>query len=251
MTSISVAMATYNGAKYIAEQLDSIIEQLGDNDEIVISDDKSTDDTKKIIQNYADKDDRIKLFINEGKGIISNFENAINICKNEIVVLCDQDDKWSVNKLSVIKKYFDSDKELTLLLSDAYITDEELNIVNDSFYKVRNSKSGILHNIIKNSYLGCTMAFRQSAKMFILPIPENVGMHDIWIGNIMEIFGKVSFTPEKLVYYRRHKNTVTKIKSKKSKSIKKMFVLRKNLILELLKRRNLIKKGKKKNYVEN
>ena len=247
MANISVAMATFNGEKYISEQLDSIIAQLGGEDELIISDDKSSDNTVEIVKGYMDTDDRIKLFSNLNSGVINNFENAIKLCNNEIVFLCDQDDVWVKNKVAVTKKYFENDNELMVVVSDAYVTDDKLNVIIDSFYKSRNSKKGVVRNIIKNSYLGCTMAFRQSAKPYFLPIPSNIGMHDMWIGISMEMFGKTQFIAEKLVYYRRHESTVTKVNEKsKFPNIKRTVLQRKNLVLELYKRSKSIKKGKTK-----
>ena len=96
--SISIAMATYNGEKYIKDQLDSILVQLGKDDEIIISDDKSTDQTTEIIKKYIKEDSRIKLLEGPQKGFVKNFENALLNCSNEIIFLCDQDDIWLENK---------------------------------------------------------------------------------------------------------------------------------------------------------
>jgi len=244
MGNISVAMATYNGEKYISEQLDSILPQLAGEDELIISDDNSKDNTVEIIKGYIASDDRIKLFSNLNSGVIKNFENAIKLCKNEIVFLCDQDDVWVNNKVAVTKKYFENDDKLMVIVSDAYVTDDKLNVIIDSFFKSRNSQKGVVRNIIKNSYLGCTMAFRQSAKPYFLPIPSNIGMHDMWIGISMEMFGETKFIAEKLVYYRRHESTVTKINKSKFPNIRSTVLRRKNLVLELYKRNKIIKKRK-------
>jgi len=244
MANISVAMATFNGEKYISEQLDSILPQLGSEDELIVSDNMSKDDTVEIIKGYMNFDDRIKLFSNLNQGVIGNFENAINLCNNEIVFLCDQDDVWVDNKVAVTKKYFENDNELMVIVSDAYVTDDKLNVIIDSFFRLMNSQKGVVRNVIKNSYLGCTMAFRQSAKSYFLPIPLNIGMHDMWIGISMEMFGETQFIAEKLVYYRRHESTVTKMNKSKFSNFRSIVLQRKNLVFELYKRHNIIKKGK-------
>ena len=244
MFNISVAMATFNGEKYISEQLESILPQLGDSDEIIISDDRSKDSTLKIINEYMKSDDRIKLVTNLNQGVIKNFENAIKLCKNELVFLCDQDDVWAPNKVSVIKGYFKNDDKLLVIVSDVYVTNDKLNVINDSFYKLMNSQKGIVHNVLKNSYLGCTMAFRQITKSYFLPIPPNIGMHDMWIGISMEMFGKTQFIPEKLVYYRRHGSTVTKMNKSKFSNIRNAILQRKNLMFELIKRHNIVRREK-------
>ena len=154
---ISVCMATYNGEKYIKEQLESILSQIGENDEVIISDDSSTDNTVEIIKAFSDN--RIKIFENQKfKYPIFNFENALNNATGDIIVLSDQDDIWKVNKIETIKKYMHN---YDLVLSDATIIDEYGNLIKESFYKLNNSRMGFIQNIIKNSYLGCAMGFNR------------------------------------------------------------------------------------------
>ena len=101
----SVCMATYNGQKYLREQIESILCQLSANDELVISDDHSTDSTVDIIRSYGDS--RIKMYANElTKGVTHNFENALNKSKGDIIFLADQDDVWLPNKISKMEKKF-------------------------------------------------------------------------------------------------------------------------------------------------
>ena len=119
---ISVCLATYNGEKYIKEQLDSILPQLSANDEIIISDDNSTDDTINIIRSL--NDERIKIYVNKTKGIVKNFENALNNASGDIIFLSDQDDVWKNDKVKKILSAFSSDNSLTLVFSNAEIIDE-------------------------------------------------------------------------------------------------------------------------------
>ena len=229
-TRISVAMATYNGEKYIKEQLDSILRQLSSNDEIIISDDGSTDNTVKIINSYKDK--RIKLINGPKLGVKKNFENAIKNCNGKYIFLSDQDDIWLDNKVSIILEEFKKNN-CTILLHDAIVFDSDTNeIIYDSFYKFRNSKKGIINNIIKNSYIGCCMVFDSSLKDKILPIPNNIEMHDQWIGILGEKYGTSLFIDEKLIKYRRHDNNVSKLKHN---SLFKMIKMRLIFIKELLK----------------
>ena len=232
--NISVALTTYNGEKYISAQLDSIIQQFDVDDEIIISDDNSTDNTINIINKYVDNDLRIKLFINKRKGISSNFQNSISNSSNEIVFLCDQDDIWAEDKVITVKNYFELNKVI-LIISDAFIVDSNLNIINESYYKFRNSEKGIIRNIIKNSYLGCAMAFRKELKNIILPIPPKVPMHDMWIGIMAETNGEVLFVPEKLIYYRRHNGNATQSVSKTS--MRQKILWRTNLVKEIILRK--------------
>lgn len=234
---VSVAMATYNGEKFIKEQVDSILSQLGPNDEIIVSDDRSTDNTIQILKGYNDS--RIKIHTNKGKGIIPNFENAIYYCENDIIFLCDQDDVWLPNKVQVIKDYFKEHKDVNLILSDCYVTDGNLKVTNESFFQIRNSKKGILRNIIKNSYLGCAMVFRKELKQIILPMPENTPMHDMWIGVLAEMTGDVLLVNDRLFYYRRHDFNATKINKKLD--IYKFTKWRKDLVVNLMERKKQIK----------
>lgn len=229
-------MATYNGEKYIEEQINSIVSQISDGDEIVISDDGSSDKTREIIAKFS-KEYNIRVFENTEKGVITNFENAIKNTINEIIFLCDQDDVWAKDKVSTITSLF-RDNKLDLVLSDAIVVDEKLQLLFDSNFKLVGSNTGVIKNIFRNSYMGCCMAFRENLKDIILPFPKNIPMHDNWIGILAELNGKVSWTPKKLVYYRRHKNTITGLKRK---SIITRLIWRKNLVLQLLKRQLEVK----------
>lgn len=200
MSKISVCMATYNGAKYIKEQLDSILCQLGENDEIVISDDSSTDDTIVIIKAYNDS--RIKLYENQKfHSPIFNFENALKNATGDYICLCDQDDIWLPNKVNTIKESLAS---CDLIVSDCKIVDANLNILHESFFQLHSSKKGFWRNWIRNSYLGCCMAFRKEILKFALPFPKKIAMHDIWIGLLVNLLGKVEFINTPHVLYRRH-----------------------------------------------
>jgi len=231
--NISVAMATYNGAKYIEEQIDSILKQLNLDDELVVSDDNSNDSTLEILKKYQNTDKRILIYPNEGKGILANFENAISKCSNEIIFLSDQDDIWLGNKVQIVKNQF-TDCKVSLVLSDCYIVDSELKVIYESFYERSKTKRGIIKNVIKNSYLGCGMAFRSELKSIILPFPKDIPMHDAWIGILAEMYGEVSIIPDKLFCYRRHNSNATQIESS---NLKQMFIWRKNLIKNLYRRK--------------
>ena len=223
---ISVAMATYNGEKYVRDQIDSILKELKSYDELIISDDGSIDDTVKIIKNIGDP--RIKLIKGPRMGVKQNFANAIKNCTGKYIFLADQDDIWLDGKVErVLSKFND---KVTCVLHDAKIVDEKLNIINDSFFGFRKSKLGKINNIVKNSYIGCCMAFSKELKPFILPIPDDIEMHDQWIGLLSEKYGKSVLLNEPLILYRRHgKNT----SSFKHYGILKMFNNRNKFVRRL------------------
>nr|WP_263324821.1 glycosyltransferase family 2 protein [Neobacillus sp. Marseille-Q6967] len=210
---VSVAMATYNGEKFLQQQIDSILSQLSSEDELIISDDHSTDQTLKIIDKYTKGDHRVKLFMNEEKGVTSNFENAIKRTQNDIVFLSDQDDVWKPEKVQTVKSYYEKNPHIQMIMSDITVVDNDLNPTIESFYEFRGSRSGVMKNIIKNSYIGCAMSFRRELKSKILPIPRNVPMHDMWIGLVADMNHSALLIPEKLIYYRRHDQTVTTVEN--------------------------------------
>jgi glycosyltransferase involved in cell wall biosynthesis len=204
---ISVCMATYNGEKYIKEQLDSILCQLNIDDEVIISDDGSTDATIVIIESY--QDNRIVLFKNSFKNVVRNFEFVINQAKGEYVFLSDQDDIWHQDKVKEYIENFTNNTEVSLIISDLQIIDKNDGLVDRQFYK-KGFTDNFTKNIIANNFIGCSMAFKSNVKKTILPFPKNIAMHDWWIGTCCIISGKVRFVDEKLNYYRRHDNNVTK-----------------------------------------
>lgn len=202
---ISVCMTTYNGEKYIEEQVDSILNQLCENDELIVCDDVSIDRTLTIIEGMNDI--RIKIIRNnENVGVVKNFEKAIDLANGDFIFLADQDDIWEYNKIECFMNEF---HDSGLLVSDAFIIDSEGKLIRDSFFNNSNPVKGLLHNIYKNPYLGCCMAFRAELKKYILPFPEKIAMHDIWIGNIVYKYGKIKFVNEKLLRYRRHGNNIS------------------------------------------
>ena len=232
----SIAMATYNGEKFISEQIDTILENMDFCDELVISDDGSTDNTINIINSYIKKDKRIKLIKGPGKGVKRNFMNAINNTKGEYIFLSDQDDLWANNKIKIMDELFDNN-DYNVIVHNATIIDKESKPYKKTFFEFRNSRTGILANIYKNKYIGCCMAFRRSLIDKIMPIPDNIEMHDQWIGIIGEMYGKNIFIDKCLIKYRRHDNNVSKMEHY---PVRIMIKNRINLIKELLKekRRN-------------
>jgi len=230
--NVSVCMATYNGEKYIRQQIETILMQLNKNDELIISDDGSNDKTLFIIENF--KDERIRVFKNEnGPNVLNNVENALKKAKGEYIFLSDQDDIWMKNKINILSNLLNT---YDLVVSDCEIINEEDELIYDSFFKKIGEKRGIIKNLYKNPYFGCCMAFKKKILQHALPFPKNIPMHDIWIGYIGELYGKTFFCDDKLIKYRRHKdNTSPATEISKSSFSKKIFS-RINLIYSLLKR---------------
>jgi glycosyltransferase involved in cell wall biosynthesis len=203
MPYISVCIATYNGEKYIKEQLDSILIQIGLNDEVIISDDCSTDKTLDIIKLINDK--RIVLLESKTKfkNHNFNFENALKKATGDIIFMADQDDIWKLNKVERVLEIFNNEN-VNLVISDCILVDANKKTISNSYFNIRNSGKGLLKNFYKNSYVGCCMAFNKKVLNSSLPFPKNTFSHDTWIGLIAELVGNTFFLNEPLVYFRRH-----------------------------------------------
>lgn len=212
-TMISVCIPTYNGEKYIRQQLESILKQLDDNDEVIISDDSSTDNTVALIKSLNDK--RINIFPNNTfRSPIYNLENALKKATGDYIFLSDQDDIWYEHKVKTIISYF---QEYNTIVSDCKIIDKNNQVLIPSFFEINQSGEGFLKNISKNSYLGCCMAFDRKILTNVLPFPPNIAMHDIWIGLITELTGKPFFLNEQLVGYRKHESNFSPTSANNSK----------------------------------
>jgi glycosyltransferase involved in cell wall biosynthesis len=238
---ISVCIATYNGAKYIKELLDSILCQLSEQDEVLISDDDSTDDTLNIIREINDK--RITIFNHKEESISSkyifakitkNFENALSHAKGNYIFLVDQDDVWLEDKVEKVINRFNDDT--LLILHDCYVVDKDKNIINNSYFNLNASRPGFYNNIINSSYLGCCMAFRKEILDVVLPFPSRPVPHDIWIGLLAEWKKRVLFLDQKLILYRRHDANLSTSSEKSTFSLKKKLSYRLILINALIKR---------------
>jgi len=200
---VTVCMASFNGENFIREQIYSILKQLSTNDELIISDDSSYDNTIEIIESI--EDNRIKLLKNQRfKNHIFNFENALKHAKGDIIFLSDQDDVWLPNKVDIFKFYFEQTKS-NLIVSDCIVVDHNLKEIRNSFYHyTRKSGHGLIKNFVRNSYLGCCMAFNRTVVEAAIPFPKDLKSHDTWLGLTAELLGETKFIEEKLLLFRRH-----------------------------------------------
>lgn len=230
---ISVCIASYNGQKWIELQIRSVLLQLDESDEVVIVDDASTDQTLEVISSISDT--RIRIFHNEHNlGVIKTFEKSILLARGQIIFLCDQDDVWHQDKISIFIQAFKQHPETTLILSDAHIIDAAGSVTEKSYFNLRGGfKFGVSRNVIKNNFLGCTMAFKSSLSELFLPFPNNIPMHDMWIGIMNEIYGKTLFLDTPLIGYRRHNWNATTLTRK---SVWQIIAWRLILVSSLLNR---------------
>ncbi len=214
---ISVCIPTYNGERYIAVQIKSILDQLKDDDEIIISDDNSTDLTISIIKGF--NDNRIKIFrnstkVNNFKGLFRilyavnrNVSNALVNASGEFIFLADQDDIWEKDKIEKILPYL---KNYDIVVHDCKIFDDRSGeTIQESYFNLVKPSKSFFRTLYKSSFHGCCMAFTKKLKDKSLPIPDLPIGHDTWIGLVGCNIGNVFFYSEKLIKYRRHENNVS------------------------------------------
>jgi len=211
---IDILLATYNGEKFLKEQIDSILNQTYKNINLIISDDESTDGTKEILKQYEKKDSRIKIFYQEKNlGYVKNFEFLLKQVKSDVFMLSDQDDVWLPEKVE--KTYEKLEKEnADLAFGDLEVVDQKLNTMYPSFndFMKLSRKIKKYINSYKLNYLyccitGCTLMLKSKWIPKILPIPKDSKrlIHDHWIGIIVGVNnGKSVYVSEKYIKYRQH-----------------------------------------------
>lgn len=231
--NISVCLASYNGCPFIKEQIASILSQLDQNDELIISDDGSFDDTLNVVNSFSDY--RIRFIENKSKihSPISNFENALYNAKHNYIFLSDQDDIWMPNKVQIMSSYL---SQYDVVVSNCMIVNKKLEIIRKYFFR-RSSDNmrGFFNNLYDNHYLGCCMAFRREVLDTILPFPEKISMHDIWIGLCAEAFFRPIFIDDRLIMYRRHGNNASNTSEKSDASLLRKICSRLYYVKEIFK----------------
>ena len=220
MEKVDILLATYNGEKYLREQIDSILNQTHTEFRLLISDDGSTDGTIEILKEYKEKDGRIDVFFQENNlGVVKNFEFLLEKVEAKYYMFSDQDDIWKETKieksLNKIEEGFD------LVYSDLEVVDENLNVTYSSYWKLKGIYNKIKkYNNFESLYLnnfitGCTMISKKELINSFMPLPNTSKfvLHDYWISLIISQNGKIAYIEEPLIKYRQHKNN--KVGSKK------------------------------------
>ncbi|MEO7559096.1 MAG: glycosyltransferase family 2 protein [Nitrosospira sp.] len=213
--SLSIALASYNGERYIAEQLNSIARQTRLPDELVIFDDASVDTTPTIVRDFARHAPfPIRFQINsERLGSTRNFETAIRACQGDIIFLCDQDDVWYEQKIAVIEERFINDPEVGAVFTDADVVDQDLRLFGPRLWKAvrfiakeqnqvatRDAFSVLLKHFVVT---GATMAFRSDYRNLVLPISD-IWVHDAWIAMLIGATSHLAALRTPLIAYRQH-----------------------------------------------
>ena len=221
--NISIVLATYNGSHYLQEQLDSILQQSVPFSELVISDDASTDDTWRMITEYAAKDSRIKAYRNETNiGFVKNFEQALIHCTGDYIALSDQDDIWLPEHIETLLSHI-GDKILAVgdaevISADGCRTGKRLSYLENLDYI---PESDMLKAYIIFFYRGCmqgaSMLFKRELLSKGLPFPHNGIYHDVWLSALACFVGGIRYIPEVVTLYRRHDMAVTGAKKRHSR----------------------------------
>lgn len=207
---ISVCVATHNGAAYIKNQIDSILCQLNDGDEIIISDDGSTDATIPIIKSIRDIRIKILCFKQPSKSshtheyVCRNFQNALMHAEGDYIFLSDQDDIWMSDKVEVCMNAL---REHDLVLHDFMHIDENENITQDLHYDGTFRRNNYF--LRAGKHFGCAMAFKRKVLDYALPFPSHLLLHDYWIGILAETLGSFYYEKRPLIRYRIHQENTS------------------------------------------
>ena len=213
MFKIDVLLATYNGEKYLEDQLDSLFDQSYQNFKIIARDDGSTDNTVKLLEMYRAKyPKRLEIICDEKKGLgpKGNFLELIKYSKSDYVMFCDQDDVWLPHKIEVsLNKIKDIEKDKPALVhSDLKVVDKKLNVIDESFWKYQNINPEIKKTnrlIVQNNITGCTVIINRKLKNLIAGRDfGNSLMHDWIIAIVASLFGTIGSIEDQTILYRQH-----------------------------------------------
>lgn len=248
---ISVCIATYNGARYLEQQLRSILPQLTASDEVIVSDDGSSDGTPQLVERvYRKYKHELAEVADLGQGKkapalhilagpaagspANNFAYALGQAKGDYIFLSDQDDVWMDDKVVTCVTAL---QEADCVLTDCTLCDGDLNEIAPSFFRQHGTKRSRLYNLfVRNGYVGGCLAFRRNVLQKALPFPPSVPMHDIWIGNIAAFGFRLVFIDKAKSLFRRHDHTASTTAAPSDKSIAARLTLRLRVAFQLFQR---------------
>ena len=207
--SVSVVIATHNGERYLKQQIDSVLAELQLGDELIVVDDASLDSTSELMASLTWQSLRI-VKNTSNIGVLRTFERALMLAHGDVVFLCDQDDIWLPGKRAAFLEAFAANALTLVVVSDAQLIDANGAMLAPSFMATRGGfQGGLLSTLIRNRYLGCAMAMRREVLTVALPIPRYVPMHDMWLGAVACVAGRVHYIASPLLQYRRHGGNVS------------------------------------------
>lgn len=209
MSFVSVVMAVFNGEQFLQTQVESVLSELRPGDELIIIDDASNDASLALLRGFSSP--AVQIHSNPSNlGVTGSFERGLQIAAHEFIFLCDQDDVWLPGKRAAFVSAFERDARTLVVISDAHLIDASGSVTASSFMATRGGFRGsIFGTLVRNRYLGCAMALRRELLIAALPIPRSAPMHDMWIGALGSILGRVHYIPVPLLQYRRHGGNVS------------------------------------------
>lgn len=239
-TLVSVVMATYNGERFIAEQLESILTQTYSNLEIIIVDDRSTDQSYTILESYAAKDTRIRLFRNEQNlGYVKNFEKGLSLAGGVYIAPSDQDDIWLPHKITTLVNHINDN---TIVYSDSVLIDEEGQFIGKKLSDIKQLGDfrDCLSFLVGNAAAGHAMLIKTELIQQAIPLAPMIP-HDQWLGFVATFHNGLKFIDTPLVYYRQHHNstfgavkvkeTGSTLKKRKKQEQKNLSIIRERVRL--------------------
>lgn len=209
----SVAMAVYEGEKFLIPQIESVLSQLGPEDELVISYDRSSDGTLDLIRDYESRDKRVTIVLDPSSGVIANFENALFHCRGKYLFIADQDDIWMDGKIDRMVAFLEETGAALVVHNGVTINEHDKIISRDFFSEYRIGLS-FGRNFLKSRYSGCCMAFTANFRDIILPIPRYIDAYDRWFGLCAEAFCRIAFLDDVLIHHRVHGENYTPTSSR-------------------------------------
>ena len=231
---ISVCLATYQGELYIQQQLESVLSQLGVDDEVVVSDDCSKDATLAVVEGLDDPRVRV-LRSATNLGYSKNFARALSASTGDVVFICDQDDVWLPGKVDTMVKALDSHD---LVVADVTVVDQDLTVLENSHFARYGVRTGFLTNFLRTRYIGASMAMRRSVIDVSLPLPpsDRYCAYDYWITLVGEAFFDVGLVTESQMLYRRHGSNASTGGSRSENSLRHRLWVRIYCLTHLLLR---------------
>lgn len=221
MSTVAIVMATYNGEKYIREQIDSILSSTHQDFELFIYDDGSKDSTVSIINEYqTNSPSQIHVFQNEvNLGLTTNFLRALCRTSANYVMFCDQDDFWKPTKIELTLKHMKQVEEQVgqhipvAVFTDAFVADQDLAVIEESFFESTHldpMMTDLPHLLMENKLIGCTVMINGELRRIIQenPFPQKAKYHDWWVALIASSMGRLYFINESTLYYRQHSGNI-------------------------------------------
>jgi glycosyltransferase involved in cell wall biosynthesis len=211
---VSIVMTTYNGERFIQRQLDSIFAQTYTNFELIICDDRSSDNTFKILEENHNKHGFTLLQNEINLGLVKNFEKVITLAKGDYIVLADQDDIWKKEKVEVLLKSIETHASLFVFSDASELIDENDTIFHHSYYESKNLPDEAIDArvfYLNNPATGCTTLFKKELIQYALPFPNEIKYHDWWLAYVASKYSPVISVKKALIQYRRHDANVTTV----------------------------------------